>query len=53
MIGWIHCFETKADCHLGVARKQKEKEEEMGKDRQQPGTRYVFPQRSCNDTLPS
>lgn len=26
MIGWIHCFETKADCHLGVARKQKEKE---------------------------
>lgn len=48
MIGWIHCFGTKADrlsydrdCHLGVVRKQKEKEEKM-EDRQQPGTRYGF-----------
>lgn len=51
MIGWIHCFETKADCHLGVARKQKEKEGEIGEERQQPGTRSVFPQHSCNDTV--
>lgn len=37
MIGWIHCFETKVDrlscdrdCHLGVARKQKEGEDGRG-----------------------